>query len=265
MKNLFWALLISLLHCQILGLSVGGTLSIHARSTGLRRGSSLRSTMAVLRLRGGESEVEIPADEPEKPRHFGVATVPGFSAIVTLFGSMGKFYSSQLDLRPIITKSWTAGLIFALSDYLAQRIEKSTEESSFDTKRMIFSIMIGALYFAPAAHYWYEAIFRFLPGKGLVSTLQKALLGQAIFGPSFTCIFFASSLMQNGTFSLANWGAKIRSDLPGAWLAGSAFWPLVDIISYSLIPVRMIPLFVNLCSLIWTIYLSIVSNKDNGK
>eukprot|EP00526_Cylindrotheca_closterium_P022581 CAMPEP_0113646918 /NCGR_PEP_ID=MMETSP0017_2-20120614/24808_1 /TAXON_ID=2856 /ORGANISM="Cylindrotheca closterium" /LENGTH=183 /DNA_ID=CAMNT_0000558889 /DNA_START=508 /DNA_END=1056 /DNA_ORIENTATION=+ /assembly_acc=CAM_ASM_000147 len=183
--------------------------------------------MGVLRLRGGESEVEMSADEvvpveerepqASSPIQSGLAAIPRFSAIATLCGSMGKFYSAQLEVRPIITKSWTAGFIFALADYLAQQIEKSKEDSSFDTKRLIFATLIGAIYFAPAAHYWYEGIFRFLPGKGVVSTLQKALLGQAIFGPAFTCVFFASSLMQNGTFSISSWGAKIRNDLPSAW------------------------------------------------
>ncbi|CAJ1943188.1 unnamed protein product [Cylindrotheca closterium] len=239
----------------------------------MRRGSSV-STMAVLRLRGGEADVEmsaddvIPVEETEAQKssstQSGVVSMPWFSAIASTCGSLGKYYSAQLEVRPILTKSWTAGLIFALSDYLAQRIEKPQEGGSFDTKRLIFTTMIGALYFAPAAHYWYEAIFHFLPGKGLVSTFQKALLGQAIFGPAFTCIFFASSLIQNNTFTIANWGAKIRSDLPGAWLAGSAFWPIVDIISYSLIPVSLIPLFVNICSLVWTIYLSIVANKGSA-
>lgn len=273
MKNIFCALLISLLHCKVISLSTGGIFSIQAAD--LRRGSAF-SRMAVLRLRGGESEIEIPSDETltveetdskvPSSIHAGVTAEPSFSAISTLFGSIGKFYSSQLDLRPITTKSWTAGLIFALSDYLAQWIEKSKEEErSFDTKRLVFATIIGAFYFAPAAHYWYETIFRILPGKGLLSTLQKALLGQVFFGPSFTCIFFASSLIQNGTFSLANWGTKIRNDLPGAWLAGSAFWPLVDVISYTLIPVRLIPLFINICSLVWTIYLSIVANQGSGK
>ena len=109
--------------------------------------------------------------------------------------------------------------------------------------------------------YWYEMIFKLLPGTGLISTLEKAVLGQLIFGPSFTCIFFAVGLIQSNEFTFSKWFTKIKEDLPGAWLAGVGFWPLVDIISYSVIPVKWIPLFVNFASLIWTIYLSLVSNK----
>jgi len=268
MKNLLCFLLLAILQLKIVALSTSSIASIQSKD--LRRVVSF-SRMTSLRLRGGESETENTVDEvvgnegaelpAPVPMRSGAAAVSGISTIATLCGSMGKLYSSQLVIRPIITKSWTAGIIFALSDYLAQRIE-SKEETSFNTKRVVFAAMVGTLYFAPAAHYWYEAIFRFLPGKGFLSILQKALMGQLIFGPSFTCIFFASSLMQNGTFSFANWGKKIKNDLPGAWLAGSAFWPIVDVISYSVVPISLIPLFINICSLVWTIYLSIVANGN---
>jgi protein Mpv17 len=229
----------------------------------LRRGNQF-SKLAALQLRGGEVET-LETVNDEKPSVLASATLPKLSVLTTAVVTLGKVYSQQLEQRPIITKSWTAALIFALSDYIAQRIEKSRGDKPFDQTRLIVSTLIGAIYFAPAAHYWYEAIFRFLPGKGLVSTLQKAALGQIIFGPSFTCIFFGASLFQTGTFSLSRWGAKIRSDLPGAWLAGSCFWPFVDFISFSLVPIHLIPLFVNLCSMVWTIYLSLISNQGSEK
>eukprot|EP00536_Pseudo-nitzschia_multiseries_P009695 jgi/Psemu1/201371/e_gw1.278.56.1 len=184
---------------------------------------------------------------------------------MTALTSLGAFYSKQLELQPILTKSYTAGLIFGLSDFFAQKIERSDDVNgssrSMNWTRVIASVLVGLLYFGPAAHYWYEWIFRLLPATTLISTLHKAFWGQVLFGPSFTCIFFATILMQSGDFSLKNWWDKIRSDLPGAWLAGIGFWPIVDLLSYSIVPVKWIPLFVNMASFIWTIYLSLVANK----
>lgn len=175
--------------------------------------------------------------------------------------SLGKQYSAALDRAPILTKSITAGCIFALSDYLAQRLENKQGKNKFDWPRTFTSAAVGLFCFGPAAHAWYQMIFRVFPGTGLLSTLQKASMGQLFFGPSFTCIFFAASLLQTGQFSLGSWFRKIRSDLPGTWVSGLCFWPLVDLVSYSLIPVQFIPLFVNICSLLWTIYLSSVANR----
>jgi hypothetical protein len=151
-----------------------------------------------------------------------------------MFALIGKTYSQQLESRPIMTKSVTAGLIFGLSDLLAQSIEGSKDDNSkLDWTRMVASTLVGLLYFGPAAHYWYEWIFRLIPGTTLVSTLYKAFWGQVLFGPSFTCIFFATSLIQSGDFSLKTWLNKIRSDLPGAWLAGVGYWPIVDLVRSS--------------------------------
>jgi hypothetical protein len=198
-----------------------------------------------LQLRGGAQASKASAELP----------------ILAPLTKLGTWYAVQLGKRPIYTKSVTACAIFALSDYLAQRLEGKNNQQ-IDVKRATAGALIGLLYFGPAAHYWYEGIFRLLPGTSLVSTLQKAVCGQLIFGPAFNCIFFAVGLLQAGNFTVSRWLRKIQQDLPEAWLAGAGFWPLVDLISFSLVPKDYIPLFVNLCSLVWTIYLSKVANKQ---
>jgi len=186
---------------------------------------------------------------------------------LSILSSLQRFtnmYSNALIHTPIITKSLTAGFIFALSDYTAQKMNSSSNLSNKEDMnwiRTISSGLVGLLYFGPAAHVWYQMIFQLLPGTSLVSTLGKATLGQLIFGPSFTCVFFAVSLLQDKSFTFMNWWTKIQVDLPRAWLAGLSFWPLVDLVSYSIVPKDYIPLFVNFCSFIWTIYLSIVANQ----
>lgn len=211
-------------------------------------------------------------------------TALGSSALITklagVFNFLGQSYSLALEARPILTKSVTAGVVFGISDYLAQMIERhgiggggvngsqkgsNGSDMPLDATRLFASALIGLLYFGPAAHYWYEWIFKLFPSTSLVSTMVKAFWGQMLFGPSFTCLFFASSLLQTGDFSLKKWWQKICSDLPGAWLAGTGFWPIVDLISYSVIPLKLIPLFINMASLLWTIYLSLVANRSSSK
>ena len=194
-----------------------------------------------------------------------VALAAALAPVTSVLQSAGASYSNLLTARPILTKAVTASVIFGLSDWSAQQLEGKDDadgkKQKKDWTRIVTASLVGLLYFGPAAHVWYEKIFQILPGTSLVSTLQKACLGQLIFGPSFTCVFFATSLMQSGTFSIGNWLTKIRQDLPGAWAAGLSFWPLVDLVSYSLIPAKWIPLFVNFCSFVWTIYLSTVANR----
>ncbi len=217
-----------------------------------------------LAIRGGDQTID--ETSPELSSKTRLAAVPSVAAMGSFLATAGRVYTQQLDKFPIFTKSYTAGIIFGLSDYIAQKMENGPEKKSkLNGTRLVASALVGFLYFGPAAHYWYEIIFALLPGSSLWSTLQKAFWGQVIFGPSFTCIFFATSLLQSGQFSLKTWGQKIKSDLPGAWLAGAGFWPLVDLVSYSLIPVKWIPLFINMCSLVWTVYLSLIANQSQSK
>ena len=252
-------------------------------------GGNLEEEVGVM-TQQEEEEVIAAVETIELSKEETVALNKDVTAFLTPIAGFAKqfgaAYAASLGARPIITKSVTACFIFALSDYVAQRLETKDDgaeaEEENDTKKRVWSIKgkeevvkptynyvrtftsaaVGLLYFGPAAHTWYETIFRIFTSTNIVSTLQKAALGQLLFGPSFTCVFFATSLLQAGEFTFGNWFRKIRNDLPGAWAAGLGFWPLVDVISFTFIPSQWIPLFVNFCSFIWTIYLSLVANRS---
>jgi len=192
------------------------------------------------------------------------------SPVKSALAMAATYYTQQLTARPVLTKSMTAAVIFGLSDWCAQLIER--EGSSSDAEkagsvvfsRVIASFLVGLLFFGPVADWWYGMMFRYLPSTSLVSTLYKALLGQIFFGPAFTCVFFFAGLVQSGTFTLAAWLAKIQTDLFTIWASGLCYWPLVDFVSYKVVPVQWIPLFVNTASFIWTIYLSSVANRSKA-
>jgi protein Mpv17 len=270
-------------------------------ATGARSLSSIqphRSNTAFLSIRGGQQDVgeadildtedfadnidstpteditidSTPTEEENVVEPLQVqlkaASVGTLGTMAASLARVGSFYGNALESSPVLTKSITAGFIFALSDYLAQKFEASsaaTKEKKIrlNLTRIATSAAVGLLYFGPAAHVWYSWIFRILPGTSLFSIFQKAALGQMFFGPSFTCIFFATGLWQSGTLTLGNWMRKIKQDLPGAWLAGASFWPLIDLVSFSLVPQKFIPLFVNMASLVWTIYLSTIANRGS--
>ena len=96
------------------------------------------------------------------------------------------------------------------------------------------------------------------------STLIKAALGQTLFGPVFTCVFFAATLVATRGLAagLRSWPAKCQQDLLATQLAGLGYWPFVDLVSFSLVPIMWIPLFVNSASFVWTIFLSLRANRN---
>jgi protein Mpv17 len=117
---------------------------------------------------------------------------------------------------------------------------------------------------APPRSQWLEMITRVVPGFGVKATLIKTLMGQSMFGPTITSVFFAASLIStNGLASgLQLLPAKIRQDLLKTWAAGLGYWPFVDLICYSLVPVKWIPLGYNVASFFWTIFLSLQAARQ---
>ncbi|KAL1529806.1 hypothetical protein AB1Y20_000738 [Prymnesium parvum] len=195
---------------------------------------------------------------------------PGPAKALTLRGgavdlslaSLGAAYASSLASRPVVTKAFTAGVIFSLSDVAGQAIAPSG--AAHDVPRTLTSGLVGLLYFGPALHWWLEMISRVVPGFDLKSTLVKTLMGQSCFGPLMTAVFFAASLVQvHGPIGgLRRWPAKVKQDLVSTWAAGLCFWPFVDLICYSFVPVMWIPLGYNVASFLWTIWLSLQAARQ---
>ena len=97
-------------------------------------------------------------------------------------GSLAASYGAALSTSPILTKSVTAGAIFGLSDATAQSLD--TPDGGRDWARTAVSCLVGLCYFGPAAHAWYDTVFRLFPEGGVKSTLIKSALGQMFFGPT---------------------------------------------------------------------------------
>lgn len=169
--------------------------------------------------------------------------------------ALGAKYADSMAARPLLTKMGTSAAIFGASDASAQALERAP---AIDRTRLAVTTAIGGFYFAPAAHVWYGAITKAIPANDLRAILTKALLGQLIFGPLVTCVFFASACLQSPE-GLKALPGKIRSDLLGVQAAGLGFWPFVDLVSYACLPVDYIPVFVNGASFVWTIFLSFKS------
>jgi len=177
--------------------------------------------------------------------------VPG--ATITLLGSA---YSRSLTQMPIVTKSVTAAATFALSDVAAQRLQPPPD--GFDGKRTLTTALIGLLYFGPSLHFYLDWVTELIPGSGVRSTLLKTLVGQLFFGPAVTCVFFGAFLVAgNGWRGLQQWPSKVRRDLLVVWGSELCFWPFVDLLCYSFVPVRWIPLGYNFANFFWTIFLSL--------
>lgn len=56
----------------------------------------------------------------------------------------------------------------------------------------------GMLVVGPSLHYWYNFLSRIFPNRDLSSTLKKMALGQVVYGPAMTVVFFSVNAALQG-------------------------------------------------------------------
>lgn len=56
----------------------------------------------------------------------------------------------------------------------------------------------GLILLGPSQHVWFSFVSRILPKRDVLTTFKKILMGQTIFGPTSTSIFFSYNAALQG-------------------------------------------------------------------
>jgi hypothetical protein len=62
----------------------------------------------------------------------------------------------------------------------------------------------GMIILGPTLHYWFNFVSKLFPGRDLFSTLKKMVMGQSIYGPAMTAIFFSLNARLQGMSNFLN-------------------------------------------------------------
>lgn len=80
---------------------------------------------------------------------------------------------------------------------LLQTIERQTIEwqpsKSYDFIRTLRMAGYGLIILGPTLHFWFNFVSKLFPKRDLFSTLKKMVMGQTLYGPAMTVIFFSSN------------------------------------------------------------------------
>ncbi|XP_023547347.1 PXMP2/4 family protein 3-like isoform X2 [Cucurbita pepo subsp. pepo] len=206
-----------------------------------------------MRFRVRESKVPCPTIlETIRYRFFS-----SVSASKSRIGFVG-WYMRKLDTHPFITKSITSSLIYAASDLTSQMITMPSP-GSFDLIRTTRMTAYGLLILGPSQHLWFNFMSTISPTRDLLSTFKKMFLGQAVYGPIITSVFFSynASLLGESGREIA---ARLNRDLLPTMLNGLLYWPVCDFLTYKFVPVHLQPLINSSFQYVWTIYLTYMAS-----
>ncbi|XP_027364986.1 uncharacterized protein LOC113872022 isoform X2 [Abrus precatorius] len=124
------------------------------------------------------------------------------SATATSLSKVGfvGWYLGMIKSWPILTKSVTSALIYTAADLSSQIIVRGSSEP-FDFIRTSRMAGYGMIVLGPSLHFWFNFVSKLFPRRDLFSTLKKMVMGQTLYGPAMTVIFFSLNARLQGMFN----------------------------------------------------------------
>lgn len=121
----------------------------------------------------------------------------------------------------------------------------------------------GLLIVGPSLHFWFKFVSKLLPKRDLITTFKKILMGQTIYGPIMTVVFFSLNARLQGENS-AEIIARLKRDLVPTMINGVMYWPVCDFVTFKFIPVHLQPLVSNSFSYLWTVYMTYMASLEKA-
>ncbi|WCJ17927.1 Peroxisomal membrane 22 kDa (Mpv17/PMP22) family protein [Euphorbia peplus] len=177
-------------------------------------------------------------------------------------GAFVGWYLGMIKTRPILTKSVTSSLIYVAADLSSQTIGR-TESESYDFLRTLRMAGYGMLILGPSLHFWFNFVSKHFPKRDLITTFKKMVMGQTLYGPVMTVVFFSINARLQGENS-DEIVARLKRDLLPTMLNGVMYWPLCDFITFRFTPVQLQPLVSNSFSYLWTVYMTYMASKEKA-
>ncbi|XP_010277092.1 PREDICTED: protein SYM1 [Nelumbo nucifera] len=168
------------------------------------------------------------------------------------------WYLGMIGSHPVLTKSITSALIYTAADLSSQMISETSSES-FDSIRTLRMAGYGMFVLGPSLHFWFNFMSRVFPKRDMVTTLKKIVMGQTVYGPTMTVIFFSLNASLQGENG-AEIVARLKRDLLPTLKNGLMYWPMCDFVTFKFIPVHLQPLISNSFSYLWTIYMTYMAS-----
>jgi len=202
-----------------------------------------------------------------------------------------RAYRWALQAHPFKTKALTTSGITGLSDVLLQFYEKGSSQEdrcllgmqgatvvqnavdmqgasvpSFrlpdvEWSRTLTLAAVGFFYSGPVNHIWFATLEKFVRTQNHMRSVSlKLMIDQALFVPSA----ISGYMIVRGFFeqkTLPQIHQQLEEKLSVATQAAWQFWPMVNIVSFSLVPLMYRVLFGNVCALFWNAKLSFISSQ----
>lgn len=161
---------------------------------------------------------------------------------------------------PVATKAMTSGFCFTVGDLAAQGMA-GKNITNVDLGRSARSGAAGLIYHGPMAHYWLNFLDKsFSFGGAWWCCLPKIALDQgpmAIIDNTFYSLLTGAMAFKDPREVLLHVWATLK---PG-FMANLRFWPLVHLITFTVVPIELQVLWEDSMDIVWICILSTLTNQ----
>ena len=174
--------------------------------------------------------------------------------------------------KPMLANSATGFVTFTIGDVLSQSVTQNKVNGyvctdRIDIMRSFRTGCLGVFMNGVTLHYWYRALDRMfgVSMKSKKNVIMKCVADQLVYAP-FSIIAFFSYAAGNKGGSVSDiktrFAEKFEESFLNTWGADCSVWPLINLVSFSLIPVHVRPTFIGFAQVGWQSYLSFVGYRD---
>ncbi|CAI7586734.1 unnamed protein product [Penicillium palitans] len=172
---------------------------------------------------------------------------------------MLRWYQSKLAKRPILTASITSAFLFGSGDVLAQQAVDRKGLQKHDFARTGRMALYGGAVFGPVATTWFGILQRHVVLKGTASTTAaRVAADQVFFAPVQLTCFLSSMAIMEGVDPVE----RLKTAFVPAYKANLMVWPFVQGVNFTFVPLELRLLFVNVISLGWNCFLSLMNSGE---
>ena len=170
------------------------------------------------------------------------------------------FYGRCYKNSPTLTSAFTGCILLALGDTARQQIvEKKGRQHTF--RETVKMGTLGFIWVGPLINTWYMILERRVKARGVRGTLIKIACDQILFAPFviFSIVNFLRTPSSKEEFKQV-----MTTEYLTVLKTNYFFWPFVQFITFSVIPLSLRVVWVNGVSVGWNTFISwvIYGNKN---
>jgi len=170
-----------------------------------------------------------------------------------------RSYEVAVAEDPVPIKAAITGVTYLIGDWLAQANSLTKEGRSWldvDRARLFRATAVGTVLLGPLAHFYYD----FVATLDTWPTFSKIVLDQTAYLSFYNTVYYVALLVLGGK-SVSEACGEYKGRFWLLLTSGWKLWPLVGIVTYTLIPQQNRVLWIDMIEIVYSALLSTLTNE----